>query len=130
MKMEIFSPGGKKVNALYKSFTIRTDQSKEYGGEESAPEPFDIFLASIGTCAGINVVVFCQKRGIPTEKIKLILHFERNPENKMIEKITIEIQLPPEFPEKYKKAVIRAVDLCAVKKHLFMPPEFEIFIRP
>ena len=75
--MEIVSPGGKKVNALYKSFTIRTDQSKEYGGEESAPEPFDMFLASIGTCAGINVVVFCQKRGIPTKKIKLSINYRR-----------------------------------------------------
>ncbi|HDY86681.1 MAG TPA: osmotically inducible protein OsmC [bacterium] len=129
MEMKIVSPGGKKVNALYKGFTILTDQSKEYGGEESAPEPFDMFLASIGTCAGINVIAFCQKRDIPTEKIKLILDFERNQETKMIERITIEIQLPDEFPEKYKKAVVRTADLCAVKKHLLTPPEFEIFIK-
>ena len=128
MEMEIVSAGGKKVNALYKGFTIMTDQSEEYGGEGSAPEPFDVFLASIGTCAGINVVVFCQKRGIPTGNIKLIIRFERNRDTRMIEKISIEIKLPPEFPEKYKNAVKRAVDLCAVKKHMFTPPEFEIII--
>ncbi len=128
MDMEIISAGGKKVNALYKGFVIMSDQSEEYGGEGSAPEPFDMFLASIGTCSGINVVVFCQKRGIPTENIKLIIRFERNSDTRMIEKISIEIQLPPEFPEKYKNAVIRAVDLCSVKKHMFTPPEFEIII--
>lgn len=129
MEMEIVSPGGKKVNAHYKGFTIRTDQSKEYGGEGSAPEPFDMFLASIGTCAGINVIVFCQKRNISTENIKLIMQSVRNQNTKMIEKITIEIQLPHEFPEKYKNAVIRTVDLCAVKKHIFNPPEFEIYTK-
>ena len=129
MKMEIISAGGKKVNALYKGFTIKTDQSKEYDGDESAPEPFDMFLASIGTCAAINVIVFCQRHSINTEKIKLILLFERNQETKMIERIKIEIQLPGGFPEKYKNAVSRAADLCSVKKHMFNPPEFEIYTK-
>ena len=128
MEMEVVSAGGKKINALYKGFTIMTDQSEKYGGEGSAPEPFDMFLASIGTCCGINVVVFCQKRGIPPENIKLILRFERNRDTKMVEKILIEIKLPAEFPEKYREAVKRAVDLCAVKRHMFTPPEFEITI--
>ena len=44
MEMEIVSLGGKKVNALYKGFTIRADQSKEYGGDGSDPEPFDMSL--------------------------------------------------------------------------------------
>ena len=129
MEMVTVSAGGKKVNAHYKGFTIKTDQLKEYGGEGSAPAPFDLFLASIGTCAGINVIVFCQRHNISTEKIKLILLFERNQKTKMIEKIKIEIQLPADFPEKYKNAVIRSADLCSVKKHMINPPEFEIYTR-
>ena len=127
MEMEIISPSGKKVNALYKGFTIMTDQPKEYSGDGSAPEPFDMFLASIGTCIGINIIVFCQKRSISTENIKLILRFVRNSKTRMIEKITIKIQIPHQFPEKYKNALIRSADLCSVKKHIFNPPEFEIY---
>jgi len=126
MDMVIVSAGGKKVNAHYKGFTIKTDQSKEYGGDESAPEPFDMFLASIGTCAGINVIVFCQKHSISTEKIKVILSYERNHKTRMIEKIKIEIQLPGDFPEKYTNAVIRSANLCSVKRHMINPPEFEV----
>ena len=129
MKMEIVSAGGKKVNALYKGFTVKTDQSKENGGDQSAPEPFDMFLASIGTCAGINVIVFCQRHGISADKIKLILLFDRNQKTRMIEKIIIEIQLPVDFPEKYKNAVIRSADLCSIKKHMINPPKFEIYTK-
>ena len=32
--------------------------------------------------------------------------------------ISLEIQVPPDFPEQYKEAVIRSAELCAVKKHL------------
>ena len=81
MEMDVYFPGGKKVNATYKGFTIETDQAKNEGGDESAPEPYSLFLASIGTCAGIYIVYFCQERGIDTSGIKMRLQFERNEKN-------------------------------------------------
>jgi ribosomal protein S12 methylthiotransferase accessory factor len=44
----------------------------------------------------------------------------------MIEKIDLEIQVPPTFPEKYYDSLIRSAELCAVKKHLENPPKFEV----
>jgi len=126
MPMEIMFPGGKRVDALHKSFTIKTDQDPKRGGEGSAPEPFDLFMASIGTCAGIFVLVFCQQRNIPTENIKLVMDWSRNSETKLIDKFRIDIQLPPDFPEKYKNAVVKAAELCSVAKHLENPPEIEV----
>ena len=126
MDMEIVFPGGKRVDAIYKGFTINTDQSKHAGGDGSAPAPFDLFLASIGTCVGIYILVFCQERNIPAEDIKLILRTEKNIGTGIIGKITIEIQLPPEFPERYKKSVIRSAELCSVKKHMEKPPIFDV----
>ncbi len=126
MGIDVIFPGGKRVDAEYKGFTIKTDQPVYAGGEGSAPAPFDLFLASIATCCGIYVLSFCQERGIPTENASLMMKTEKNPETKMIGKISIEINLPSEFPEKYSKAVIRAVDTCSVKAHMFNPPAFEI----
>jgi len=125
-EMKVSFPGGLRVDAEYKGFVIKTDQPAYSGGDGSAPAPFDLFLASIATCAGIYVLFFCQKRGIPTEKAAVVMKTRRNPETKRIEKISIEIQLPPEFPEKYKKAVIKAVDSCSVTEHILNPPVFEV----
>lgn len=127
MDMEIRFPGRKKVDAIYKGFTIRTDQSRINGGENSAPAPFDYFLASIGTCAGLYILSFCQQRDIPTQGIKIIQRMIRNKQQKRIETISMEIQLPPEFPDQYKEALIRSAELCAVKKHIQNPPKFEIY---
>ena len=126
MDMEIVFAGGKKVEALYKGFKIKTDQSTRHGGEALAPAPFDLFLASLGTCSGIYVLNFCQERDIPAEQIKLFLKTEKSAETKKISRIIIEIKLPADFPEKYKKAVIKAAGLCTVKKALQNPPDFEI----
>jgi ribosomal protein S12 methylthiotransferase accessory factor len=125
-EIRVSFPGGLKVDAEYKGFLINTDQPIYSGGEETAPAPFDLFLASIATCAGIYVVYFCRERGIPTDKAAVVMRTEKNPGTKMIAKISIELQLPPEFPEKYKNAVIRAVDQCSVKAHILKPPAFSI----
>lgn len=127
MEMIIDFPGGDRVDAHFGPYTVPTDQPPYHGGIASAATPFATFLASIGTCAGIYVLGFCRQRGIPTEGIRLIQIMEMNRMTGMIGKINLDIQLPPDFPEKYKNAVIRAADQCAVKKHLENPPQFDVY---
>ncbi len=127
MDLEIFFEENKKVNARLNGYVIPTDQPKRSGGDESAPEPFSLFLASIGTCAGIYVKYFCEKRGIDSSKIKIIQRHNFNPENRLIDRIELEAILPDDFPEKYRSAIVNAMDLCAVKKHLNNPPKIETF---
>ena len=126
MDMDIYFPGGKRVYADYGGFTIETDQPARGGGDDSAPAPFDLFLASIGTCAGIYALGFMQQRGIDPTGFKITMRMHHDPAAGLISKIDLELQLPADFPEKYHSAVISAMNLCAVKKHLHQPPEFEI----
>jgi putative redox protein len=126
MDMTVDFPGGTRVNAHLGSFTVETDQPKGAGGEDAAPSPFEVFLASLATCAGFYVLSFCKARGISAEGIRLIQRIEQSPETKMVSKIRLEIQLPPEFPKQYASATIRAAEACLVKKHLENPPVFEI----
>ena len=120
MQMQIDFPGGNRVDARVGDLVIHTDQ------DGSAPPPFTLFLASIGTCAGIYVLSFCQHRGLSTEGIRILQRTRTNHETHMVETIEIDIEVPPDFPEKYHKALIRAADQCAVKRHLTDPPEFAV----
>lgn len=124
--LSVTFPGGKRVDAQFKGFTVHTDQSPSAGGDGSAPEPFDLFLASIATCAGVYVKNFCDARGIATEGLGLDLEVERDPERRRVARIAIAIRLPAGFPASHRDAVVRAADMCAVKKHLLEPPAFEI----
>jgi uncharacterized OsmC-like protein len=125
--MEITFDGVKIVTAHTNGHSIITDQPLDNGGGNSAPSPFDLYLASIGTCTGIYVKSFCDKRRIPTEGIKIIQDTKYSPINGLPENITIEIKLPENFPEKYKASMICTAELCTVKKSILNPPEFKIF---
>jgi ribosomal protein S12 methylthiotransferase accessory factor len=126
MDMTITFPGGARVDAHIGPFTIPTDQPPQAGGEGSAPMPFTLFLASIGTCAGIYVLGFCKQRGLSTEGIRIVQRSERDPGSGLVGTIGIDIEVPGDFPAKYHDALIRAADQCAVKKHLEHPPAFAV----
>jgi ribosomal protein S12 methylthiotransferase accessory factor len=119
-------PGGKRVDAQVGSHVVRTDQPVSGGGDDAAPPPFDLFLASIGTCAGIYVAGFCHKRGLPTEGIRLVQRNQIDPETGTLTKVEIGVEVPPGFPERYLEAVARAADQCKVKKAIAAQPAFAV----
>ena len=126
MDMIVTLPGGLKVDSSYKGFTVKTDQPEKAGGDSSAPAPFDLFLHSIGTCAGFYVLAFCRERNITTDDIRIVLNTERDKETWLLTKINIDIQLPGDFPEKYINAVKASADKCTVKKVILKAPAFYI----
>jgi ribosomal protein S12 methylthiotransferase accessory factor len=124
--MEITFDGGKVITAHLNGHEIRTDQPVENGGGNTAPAPFDLFLASVGTCAGIYIKSFCDRRQITTDGIKIIQSMKFDEVKKVPGVISLDIQLPEGFPEKYREAVINAAELCLVKKTIASQPEFKI----
>lgn len=125
-EMIVTFPGGKKVDTQIGRHVIRTDQPAAGGGEDSAPAPFGLFLAAIGTCAGIYVVGFCQKRELPTEGIRIRQRNHFHPETGVLSKVELDIEVPASFPEKYRDALVRVADQCAVKKAIQAQPAFEV----
>ena len=126
MEMNVRFPQGLSVEASFKGFHVLTDQPAAIGGGGTAPSPLDLFLASIGTCAGYYAMRFCQARGLPTEDVVLRLTAEKDAATKRYPRLSMTIELPPEFPEKYREAIVSAAQHCSVKKHLLEPPEIEI----
>ena len=127
MNIAVSFPGGVAVEADVKGHTVRTDQPAPLGAD-SAPAPFDLFLASMATCMGFYALRFCQERGIATEGLGLSLETVRDEAKRRLSAIKVSLTLPPGFPEKYAEPIRRAVDQCAVKKHMVEPPAFELTV--
>lgn len=123
--IEVSFPGGQRVDASIREFRIQTDQSKEHGGDQSAPQPYDLFLASIATCAGIFALKFCQSRNLSTEGLGLRMDWESNPTDPAASRLVLSLRLPDGFPERYQASILKAMDLCAVKRTIETPPRFE-----
>jgi ribosomal protein S12 methylthiotransferase accessory factor len=122
-EMTMSFDGGMRVTAHYGGFAIATDQAVDDGGDASAPQPYDLFLASLATCAAFYVLRFCQKRDLSTDGIRVVQSWQREEGSKRMARIALRIEVPDTFPAKYHQAVVRAADQCSVKKTLVDPPE-------
>jgi putative redox protein len=129
-ELRVVFAGNYKVDVEYKGFTVKTDQPVRDGGEGTASSPFDLFLISIAACAGYYALAFCKERQLPTEGLAVTMTTERGEVSKMIDKIHIEVVPPAGFPEKYRFALVKAVDHCTVKAHMLRAPQFEIVLKP
>lgn len=125
--LKVEFPGGLRVDArLNNQQVIKTDQPISGGGEGSAPSPFQVFLGSIATCAGIYALGFCNSKGISTEGMSIDMEVKASQYTNLISDIELVLRLPKDFPGKYRSAIIKSMELCAVKKHLQEPPKFYI----
>ena len=118
-------PGGRRVDASIGRHTVKTDQPVDNGGEDSAPSPFQLFLTSIATCAGIFVQGFCAKRDIPTQEISIVLRPAYGADG-VLSSVDLDVRLPPSFPDKYREAILAVVNQCSVKKAIAAQPTFNV----
>ena len=130
MDIEVTFPGGKRVDAQVGAFTVHTDQPVDAGGGGTAPGPFDLFLASIASCAGIYALGFCQARGLSIDGMAITQRYEPDPTTGLPARIHMELRLPVGFPERYRTAIVRAAEGCKVKKTMAAAPTVEIVARP
>ncbi len=127
-EIDVSFPGNLRVDAKTRGFVISTDQPETSGGENSSPTPTELFTSSIATCAGFFAVKFCRTRNIETTGMSLKMSYEWDKEEKRYPKMSIDLTVPEGFPPKYRKAIIKAMDQCVVKKHILEPPEFEMSV--
>jgi putative redox protein len=125
MQMKVSFPGNLRVDAEFAGFTVCTDQPAVAGGDGTAASPFQLFLASIATCAGFYVLSFLKQRGLE-EGARVTLTTISDPDTGMVAEVRIDVDLPAGFPEKYRDAVVRAVNQCTVKRHLAQPPAITV----
>jgi len=115
--------GGVRVVGVIGRHRVVTDQPPAGGGADSAPAPFDLFLVSLATCAGLYAARFLDARGLDREGLAIELVERRDAgEPARVAELELRLTLPTGFPEKYREAIARAVDQCAVKRHLDRPP--------
>lgn len=129
MEIRVALRGQKKISGHFDGFEVMTDQPLKSGGEGSAPSPFDLFLASIATCAGFFVQSYCQTRQLPTDGIEILQNLTRDEQTRMVTQISLRVIVPASFPTEHHEGIIAAINSCSVKKHLLHPPAFAVTIQ-
>lgn len=126
MELKVTLEGNKKVSTHVGNHLIMTDQPEKFGGSNSAPAPYDLFLASIATCAGFYIQSYCENKGIDSTSIEITLKPTHHQTSKAVTGFVTTIKVPEEFPSNLRGALKKVAEQCAVKKTIMNNPNFVV----
>jgi putative redox protein len=117
--------GGKKFSTQIGHHQILTDQPEESGGENQAPTPPDLLLASLGACAAHYAMEYLSSRSLSTEGLHVQVFAEKTPRPVYLDNFRIVVETRP-LDEKHRQGLARAVDACLIHRTLHAQPKIEV----
>jgi uncharacterized OsmC-like protein len=126
--MTIRQVKNKRFRIELRDHVVHSDMHKDIGGEDTAMDPAELLMASLGACIGMMVQAYCSKHALPSEGIVVNAVSTLASDPTRIESIVVDITLPEGFPENRREAVIRAAKTCPIHNTLESCPEIDIDI--
>lgn len=112
--------GNKKVDVEIGGFTVKTDLPASMHGDNSAPNPFDLFLASFAACTAVFAMLYLDKASLKKDGVSVALDPVFTKEGFM-ESAKVLVTIPADFPAQHEKGLITMVEHCKVGMHLNIP---------
>ena len=111
--------GSRKLNARNPDSPDETNQS---------PIPTEMLCASLGACIGLMLDEYCRRNSYNDGNVLLSLTYQMGSTPKRIEVITLDIELPKDFPPEKRKTVLKIAQACPIHATLSHPPRIDIDI--
>jgi len=106
-----------------------SDQPAENGGFDEGMTPPELFLSSLGSCAGFYAAQYLKKKGLAVEGtiVRVFADKAKNPAR--LDNFRIEVDVPAAVDEEHRKGVEEAVQHCLIHNTLRHPPTIMLDVR-
>jgi len=127
--MDIAFEGKRSFKTVVRGHEIRMDLPANEGGDDTAPTPPELFVASLGTCIGVYATSYLRTANLNSEGVTIDIDWEFGPNKKKISKILISINVPNADLGQRKKALLAAAEKCLLHNTLREHPDINIDIQ-
>jgi putative redox protein len=119
--------GGDRLRIQVRSHELFTDQPAEDGGEDTAPTPTELFVASLAGCVAFYAERFMRRHHLPTDGLAVTCSFAWARDPARVGAIEVKVEAP-DMPADRLEAFSRVIEHCPIHNTLRQPPEvrFEV----
>ncbi len=125
--VEVRHLGGDRLRIQVRGHELLADQPVEDGGEDSAPTPTELFLASLAGCVAFYAEGFLRRHGLSTAGLTVACDYGWARDPTRVGEVELRVEAPRLTPER-REAFSRVIERCAIHNTLRQPPEvrFEV----
>lgn len=127
--MQVTFTGKKAFRVKIREHEVETDVPLEMGGDNKAPTPTELFIASIGACTGLYALSYIRTAKLDPEGLSLSLDWEFDKSKRKVQKIDIVISVPKAEVGERKEAVLSAAKKCLIHNTLHECPDMTVRIK-
>lgn len=124
--MKVTFDHGKIFKAQVRGHEIAVDQPLDNNGEDTAPTPTELLVASLGTCVGLYANSFLKRHKIDTTGVSLDVSWEKATDPDRISAFKIKLHVPAGVPEKLRAPLLRVAKSCYVHHTIANDPSVEV----
>jgi putative redox protein len=119
--------GGDKYAIDIRGHQVRVDQPLEAGGDDTAPTPTELFVASLGLCVAFYAGRFLDRHGIDRTGLAVQVA-SRMAEDRpaRVGQIVVTVTPPQAMPSERLPAFLAVAKGCTVHHSLVQPPAVDI----
>jgi putative redox protein len=124
--MRVEHRGGDKFDITVRGHVVRVDQPVKDRGEDTAPTPTELFIASLASCVAFYARRYLARHDLPTEGLAVEATFDMGAKPARVAGIDIRLTVPEGVPADRLGALLAVATHCTVHNTLTSEPEVSI----
>lgn len=122
--------GGDTFEIDVRGHRIRVDQPEAMGGDDTAPTPTELFVASLASCSAFYARRYLARHDLPVEGLRVETTYVMGSAPSRVSSFDVRVHLPAGVPESRHKPLLAMISRCTVHSTLTHQPEVTIALVP
>ena len=121
--------GADRFAVEIRGHTITVDQPADVGGDDTAPTPTELFVASLASCVAFYARRYLARHDIPVNGLRVTGSYTAGGRPNRVSSITLRITAPAALPAERRDAFLAVASHCTVHNTLDDPPPVQLVLN-
>jgi LmbE family N-acetylglucosaminyl deacetylase/organic hydroperoxide reductase OsmC/OhrA len=117
---------GDRFDIRIRNHILSVDQPIDIGGQDTAPTPTELFVASLTSCVAFYARRYLHRHHLDTSGLGVDASFELADKPARVGRIVITLRLADDLPAARREALLAVARHCTVHNSITTPPEISI----
>jgi uncharacterized OsmC-like protein len=125
--MDVRFLAGEAYEVAVRGHRVMVDQPADVGGDDNAPTPTELFVASLATCVAFYAGRYLTRHGFSREGLGVSVGFDMASDRPArVAAVRLTVRVPADLPAERRPSLLAVVSHCTVHNSLTTPPDVAI----
>jgi putative redox protein len=124
--MDVVFRSGERYEVTLRGHRVTVDQPAALGGDDGAPTPTELFVASLATCVAFYAGRYLTRHRHPRDGLGVSVAYRMADRPARVADVRLTVRVPKDLPAARWPALQAVVSHCTVHNSLVTPPAVRI----